>query len=83
MARPRAAAAKRPAAPPVPVTANAPDTAEASKERMVHIRVSPELHRKLRLIVAAQDTSLQDWIAQTLEDAVRQAWPDTGETAAS
>ena len=57
-------------------------SADAEKDRMVHIRVSPELHRKLRLIVAAQDTSLQDWITQTLEDAVRRAWPDAGSETA-
>lgn len=45
---------------------------------MVHIRVSSELHRKLRLIVAAQDTTLQDWIEQTLEEAASEALPREG-----
>lgn len=81
MAGPRAVAAKRQGASTVLRTANAPGAGE-SKDRMVHIRVSPELHRNLRLIVAALDTSLQDWIAKTLEDAVRQAWPATEEGAA-
>ena len=81
MGRPRATAAKQSPAPIArPSTDAAP--ADAGKGRMVHIRVSPELHRRLRLIVAAQDTSLQEWIAQTLEDAVRRAWPDTGSEAA-
>ena len=44
------------------------------KGRMVHIRLEPELHRKLRLVVAAQDTTLQDWIARTLEEAANKAW---------
>jgi predicted HicB family RNase H-like nuclease len=57
-------------------------SAGTGNQRMVDIRVSSELHRKLRLIVAAQDTSLQEWIAQTLEDAVRRAWPGTGNEAA-
>lgn len=42
---------------------------------MVHIRLSPELHRKLRLVVAAEDTNLQDWIARTLQEAADRAWP--------
>jgi len=44
------------------------------KDRMVHIRLEPELHRKLRLVVAAQDTTLQEWIARTLEAAASKAW---------
>lgn len=43
--------------------------------RMVHIRLDPGLHRSLRLIVAEQDTTLQDWISRTLEDAVAHAVP--------
>jgi len=42
--------------------------------RMVHIRLEQELHRKLRLVVAAEDTTLQEWIARTLEDAANKAW---------
>ena len=75
MGRPRTMAAKRSLAPLVTSSADEAPVG-AGRERMVHIRVSPELHRKLRLIVAAQDTSLQDWVAQTLEDAVSRAWPD-------
>jgi predicted HicB family RNase H-like nuclease len=47
--------------------------AAADKERMVHIRLEPELHRKIRLIVAAEDTTLQEWIARTLEEAATKA----------
>jgi predicted HicB family RNase H-like nuclease len=43
---------------------------------MVHIRLEPELHRKLRLVVAAEDTTLQEWIARTLGEAVDKAWPE-------
>ncbi len=54
-------------------TAAAPIAAD--KGRMVHIRLEPELHRKIRLIVAAEDTTLQEWIARTLEAAAAKAWP--------
>jgi HicB family len=70
MKRTRVAAANSRISPGRPVT-KAP--AAPGKVRMLHIRVSQELHRKLRLIVAAQETSLQDWIAQMLENAVDQA----------
>lgn len=45
------------------------------KGRMVHIRLDPELHRKLRLVVAAEDTTLQEWITRTLVEAANPAWP--------
>lgn len=51
--------------------------AQSSKteQRMVHVRLEPELHRRLRIVAAADDTSLQDWIAGTVERAVDHAWP--------
>lgn len=57
-----------------------PSTASGTaKGRMVHIRLAPELHRKLRLVVAARDTTLQEWIARMLEDAADRAWSEGGE----
>lgn len=46
-----------------------------SEARMVHVRLDPELHRRLRMIVAADDTTVQDWLAQIVTDAVQNAWP--------
>lgn len=46
-----------------------------SGQRMVHVRLEPELHRRLRIIVAAEDTSLQDWLSGQVERAVNEAWP--------
>lgn len=43
--------------------------------RMVHVRLEPDLHRRLRIIVAAEDTSVQDWMAQLVEKAVTEQWP--------
>lgn len=51
------------------------------KGRMVHIRLDPELHRKLRLVVAAQDTTLQKWIAWTLKQAATKAWSEIARKA--
>ena len=44
-------------------------------KRMVHIRLEPELHRWLRIIVAAENTSMQDWLAGTVEQVVSEVWP--------
>jgi predicted HicB family RNase H-like nuclease len=49
--------------------------AGGEKGRMVHIRLDSELHRKLPLVVAAEDTTLQEWITHTLEEAANRAWP--------
>ena len=40
---------------------------------MLHIRLDPDLHRTIRLIVAEQDTTLQNWVVHTLRDAVNNA----------
>jgi predicted HicB family RNase H-like nuclease len=42
---------------------------------MVHVRLQPELHRRLRMVVAAEDTSLQEWMARVVEQAIREQWP--------
>lgn len=44
--------------------------------RMVHVRLDPELHRRLRIVVAAEDTSVQDWLARVVERAVTEQWPN-------
>lgn len=50
--------------------------AKRNQQRMVHIRLEPELHRRLRLIVAAEDTSVQEWVAGVVEQAVEDKWPE-------
>ncbi len=56
-----------------------PNAAAKSKRndgpRMVHVRLEPDLHRRLRIVVAAEDTSVQDWMAQLVEKAVTEHWP--------
>ncbi len=47
----------------------------ADEPRMVHVRLDPELHRRLRIVVAAEDTSVQDWVARVVEQAVTEQWP--------
>jgi predicted HicB family RNase H-like nuclease len=40
---------------------------------MLHIRLDLELHRALRVIVAEQDTTLQEWVVRALAAAARDA----------
>ena len=51
-----------------------PQTSE-EKPRMAHIRLDPETHRRLRMVVAANDTSMQDWLADRVGKAVDAEWP--------
>ncbi len=46
---------------------------------MVHVRLEPDLHRKLRIVVAAEDTSVQTWVAQLVQKAVTEQWPKVTE----
>lgn len=48
----------------------------SERPRMVHVRLDPELHRRLRIVVAAEDTSMQDWLARAVERAVSEQWPN-------
>jgi Arc/MetJ-type ribon-helix-helix transcriptional regulator len=45
-------------------------------ERMVHVRLPEELHRRLRVLVAARDETIQDFLAALVAREVeRQAIP--------
>lgn len=51
-------------------------TRPSDGSRMVHIRLDPDLHRRLRIVVAAEDTSVQDWLSRVVEKAVAEQWPN-------
>lgn len=36
--------------------------------RMVHVRLSEELHKHLRISAAESDTTLQDWVAMAIQN---------------
>lgn len=48
---------------------------QSLSHKMVHVRLDPELHRRLRIVVASEDTSIQDWLSNAVERAVVNAWP--------
>ena len=43
--------------------------------RMVHVRLEPDLHRRLRIVVAADDASVQEWMVELIEKTVTERWP--------
>ncbi len=36
--------------------------------RMVHVRLTEELHKRLRIRAAENDTTLQDWVAMAIKN---------------
>ncbi|MBD3170818.1 MAG: hypothetical protein GF307_15180 [candidate division Zixibacteria bacterium] len=40
---------------------------DESKTRLIHIRLSEELHKTLRIRVAELDTSIQKWVESLIE----------------
>ena len=41
--------------------------AELREERIIHIRLSDETHRGLRIRVTELDTTMQDWVSTLIE----------------
>ena len=41
---------------------------QQTKTRMVHTRLSKELHRKLRIRAAENDMTIQDWVTLAIEN---------------
>jgi predicted HicB family RNase H-like nuclease len=39
--------------------------------RQIHIRLSDELHRRVRIRVAELDISIQDWVVSLVESALK------------
>lgn len=57
------------------MTARATRKEPQQQSRMIHVRLPAEVHRRLRLIVASEDTSVQDWVERTISQAVATKWP--------
>ena len=41
------------------------------KPKMIHIRLSEKLHQKLRIQVANENLTIQDWVEKLIEDNVK------------
>ena len=44
------------------------DNTKRPIERMVHVRLTEELHKRLRIRAAENDTTLQDWVATAIKN---------------
>lgn len=40
------------------------------RKRMVHVRLTEELHKKLRIRAAENDVTLQDWVAVAIKKEI-------------
>ena len=47
---------------------------QISNHKMAHVRLEPELHRRLRIVVASEGTSIQGWPFDAVERAAEGAW---------
>lgn len=41
-----------------------------SEGKMIHVRLSEEMRRKLRVRVATEDTTIQNWVVHVIEQAL-------------
>lgn len=46
-------------------------TKDRSNQRLIHIWVPTDLHKQMRFRVAALDTTIQDWVVQTLRASIK------------
>ena len=44
------------------------DNLKQAETRMVHVRLTTELHKRLRIRAAESDVTLQDWIAMAIKN---------------
>jgi predicted HicB family RNase H-like nuclease len=44
------------------------DNIKRPRERMVHVRLPEEIHKKLRVSAAENDITIQDWVATAIEN---------------
>ncbi len=51
-----------------------PDSQEEA--RLIHVRLKPETHKRLRVRAAEEDVSIQDWVEALIETGL--AAPQTG-----
>jgi len=54
---------------------------ERPKERMVHVRLPEELHKRLRIRAAENDSTLQDWVAEAIRKELDRQEQEKGKEA--
>jgi hypothetical protein len=56
---------------------------EEADVRTIHVRLSADTHRLLRLRVADRDTNIQDWVAGLIEETIEREPVEVGPTRKS
>jgi predicted HicB family RNase H-like nuclease len=51
------------------------------KTRMVHVRLTEDLHKRLRIRTAESDMTLQDWVAMAIKDELDRQEREKGKGA--
>jgi hypothetical protein len=44
-----------------------------NRDRLIHIRLNDETHKRLKVLVAQQGTTLQDWVLSAIQMALPRA----------
>ena len=57
------------------------DNTKRPIERMVHVRLTEELHKRLRIRAAENDTTLQDWVATAIKNEIDRQEQEKGKEA--
>ena len=55
-----------------------PTPADEAEDRLIHVRLSADTHRLLRIRVADLDTRIQDWVAGLIEEALEREPVEVG-----
>ncbi len=43
------------------------------RDRLIHVRLSDAIHRQLKVLVAQQGTTLQEWVAEAVTAQLKQS----------
>ena len=54
------------------------DNLKRPKTRMVHVRLTEDLHKRLRIRAAENDTTLQDWVAMAIKNELDHQYREKG-----
>ena len=57
------------------------DNLKRPKTRMVHVRLTEDLHKRLRIRAAENDTTLQDWVAMAIKNELNRQDREKGKGA--
>ncbi len=57
------------------------DNTKRPRERMVHVRLPEEMHKRLRIRAAENDITIQDWVATAIKNELDRQDKEKGKGA--